>query len=436
MNIKFERSIEVKYDVDVFVAGGGPAGVSAAVTAARLGLSVFLAEKNQCFGGMGTAAMVPAFMCFSDGVNFLSGGIGREIFDKLYGEGSDYTLPQYSVNTEKLKIIYDEMMCESGALFSFESSVIDVLSEDGEVKYAVVKGKENLFAVRAGYFIDASGDGFLAVKAGAPFYKGDDEGHMMPGTLCSYWGDIDWERAVVDMGKDPDARNLEKAFEDGVFSVKDAKLPGMWRMERHYGGGNIGHAFGVDGTDENSLTKAIIDARARMREYEVYYNKYLEGYENAKLLKTADILGIRETRRIVCEYMARDEDYFSFAEFDDEIGRYAYPIDVHSSRAKGDKSLSELYLKGYPKGRSYGISYRSLLPKNTKNVLVAGRCIGAERLISSALRVMPCCYITAMAAAAAAAQAKRQGCELRKINVYEMQSTLRKCGAYLPEHNR
>lgn len=431
--IKFERDIVIKYDVDVFVAGGGPSGVAAAVTAARLGLSVYLAEKNQCFGGMGTSAMVPAFMCFSDGVHFLSGGIGREIFDKLYGVDADYTQKQFSIDTEKLKLLYDEMMCESGAEFSFESDIIDVICDNGTIRYAIIKGKEELFAVNARWFVDATGDGFLSVKAGADFYKGDAQGHMMPGTLCSYWGDIDWSRAIVDFGKDPDSRCLQQAFAENIFTIRDRSLPGMWRMENHYGGGNIGHAFDVDGTDEDSITNSMIDARKRVREYEIYYNKYIDGYENAKLLKTAEILGIRETRHIICEYMARNRDYFEGAIFDDEIGRYAYPMDVHSYTADGTgDEVSEIYQKGYPRGKSYGISYRSLLPKNTKNILVAGRCVGAERLIGGSMRVMPCCYITGMAAGAAVGQAKKQNCDLRRINIDEMRHTLKEMGAFLP----
>lgn len=435
--VKFERNIRVKYAVDVFVAGGGPAGVAAAVSAARCGLSVYLAEKNQCFGGMGTAAMVPAFMCFSDGVNFLSGGIGHEIFEKLYGPDVDYTVKQFSINSEKLKMIYDEMMCQSGAEFSFESNIIDIICSDGNITHAIIKGKEELFSVSAKWFIDATGDGFLSVKAGADYYKGDGCGHMMPGTLCSFWGDIDWSRAIVDFGKDPDARCLAQAFEDGIFSVKDTSLPGMWRMEKHYGGGNIGHSFGVDGTDEDSITRSMIDIRKRISEYERYYNQYIEGYEDAKLLKTADVLGIRETRHIECEYMARNEDYFENTVFEDEIGRFCYPMDVHAYDAEGKSDeVSGIYKKGYPKGESYGISYGSLLPKNTKNLLVAGRCIGAERLIGGSLRVMPCCYITGMAAGTAVVQAEEEKCDIRSINIGEFQYKLKKMGAYLPNYSK
>ena len=140
--IRVERSVMVKKDVDVFVAGGGPAGVAAAVTAARLGARVFLTERGQCFGGAAALTLVPAFMRFSDGENFVSGGIGREIFDVLYGKDTSYTEKEYSIDIEALKRIYDNMMEESGADFLFSSEVIGIeCSADGAIEYAVVKGK-------------------------------------------------------------------------------------------------------------------------------------------------------------------------------------------------------------------------------------------------------------------------------------------------------
>lgn len=433
--IKYEKDLQIKYDVDVLVAGGGPAGIAAAVSAARNGAKVLLIEKEQCLGGAATVCKVPAFMRFSDGENFLSGGIGREIFDKLYPAGTDFTVTEHSIDAEKLKCVYDDMLKECGADFLFDTVLCDVKAENGNVEYAILMGREELFAVKAKIYVDATGNGTLAVKAGATAYKGDEDGHMMPATLCSLWGDIDWTRAVVEIGKDPDNRCLARAFEDNVFTVKDTSLPGMWRFDGHYGGGNIGHIFDVDGTDERSVTDAMTEARARMKEYVTYYNRYLEGYENAKLISTADVLGIRETRRIDCEYNAANSDYFDYAVFEDEIGRYAYPMDVHSYRIGAKSKYKDVYAKGYAKGKSYGISYRSLLPKNTENVIVCGRCIGAEREIMGSLRVMPACFITGMAAGAAAAISARQDLMPRRIDIKELLGTLSDMGAFLPNTN-
>lgn len=432
MNIQYCKQVKVRTHVDVLVIGGGPAGVAAAVTAARIGKSVYLAEKTECFGGAGTISKVPAFMRFSDGVHFLSGGIGREIFSSMYGEESGVEAIEFPIDTERLKIVYDQMMENSGAQFSFDTTLIDVVAEHGRIEYAILQGKEELFAVSAEVFIDATGNGTLAFLAGADYEKGDKDGNMMPATLCSVWDNIDWNRAVVELGKDPDNRFLKQAIEDGVFSVPDTSLPGMWHLQSGYGGGNIGHIFGVDGTDERSLTKGMIEARKRMSEYKYYYNNYLSGYENSNIISTADVLGIRETRRIVCEYMASKDDYLSFAKFEDEIGRYCYPIDIHAYSISKKTDDDDMYSKGYPKGKSYGISYKSLIPKGLKNLLIAGRCVGAERSMMGSMRVMPVCYITGMAAGAAAAMSADESDDVRNINICTLRKVLREQGVYLP----
>jgi len=429
----FERNVPTKYKVDVFVAGGGPAGVAAALAASRAGASVYLAEKEQCFGGMATAAMIPAFMRFSDGENFLSGGVGREIFDALYGEGADFTPVEFPINTEKLKRVLDKMLSESSVTFCFENHIISLEREGSRITHAVIMGKEDMFAVEAKIFIDSTGDGILAAWAGAECEKGDENGRMMPATLCSLWGNINWNDAIVELGKDPDNRRLKDAFRDGVFTVKDPGLPGMWHREDGYGGGNIGHEFGVDGVDERSLTDGIINARARIMEYREYYRNYLEGYENAELIATGSVLGIRETRRIICDYMMSIKDYFEQTVFEDEIGRYNYPIDIHASVIGEVSKYPGIYESGYPKGKSYGISYRALLPKGeVQNLLVSGRCIGAEREMMGSLRVMPACFITGMAAGVAAALAAESGKTPRDIRVLKLQAELKRQGAYLP----
>lgn len=429
--LSFQRNIPVRKQVDVFIAGGGPSGLAAAVTASRMGASVFLAEKSQCFGGAASLSSVPAFMRFSDGVNFLAGGIGREVFDALYGHEADYSIIEHSIDIEKLKRIYDDMMVESGADFLFDTSLIGVESDNGRITSVILHGHENLFAVEAKVYIDCTGDATLSVMAGAETVKGDKDGRMMPATLCTLWNGIDWDRAVVIVGEDPDNRNLKKAFEDNVFSVKDTSLPGMWHLPSGMGGGNIGHVFAADGTDEADITKGIIEARKRMPEYEYYYNHYLEGYENAKVVSTGTFLGFRETRRVVGDYVLSNEDYERRATFKDEIGRYCYPIDLHPVAPGAAKTkYEENYLKGYGLGNSYGIPYRSLIPKGVSNLLVAGRCISTSREMNGSTRVMPCCFITGMAAGAAAFFAKDSS--TRDIDVPALQRKLKEMGAYLP----
>ncbi|NLF18179.1 MAG: FAD-dependent oxidoreductase [Lentisphaerae bacterium] len=431
----YSKAVPVRHQVDVMVAGGGPAGVAAALTAARQGHSVFLAESQSCFGGMGTAGMVPAFSTFSDGINVLADGIGREILEALGVEkGSGSPLATYAIPAEPLKRVYDRLMTAAGVAFAFQTTVLDVVARDGHVEQALCWGKSGLFAVQARLYIDGTGDGDLAAWAGAPFDKGDGEGAMMPGTLCSLWADVDWE-AYRASGINPRTL-LPQAFADGIFTVHDPHHPGMWRVGRHLVGGNIGHAFGVDATDERSVTAHLVEARARLPEFERFYRERVPGFQNLELAGSGAVLGIRESRRILGDYVLNIDDFKARAVFPDEIGRYCYPVDIHPSKpdpvryASFEKEFFETLR--YKKGESYGIPYRILTPRKLDNLLVAGRCVSSDRGIQGSIRVMPGCYITGQAAGMAAALAIEHHTDTRGIPVGELQRRLRAMGAYLP----
>lgn len=433
--IEFRKSIPVRHNVDVFVAGGGPAGVAAALTAARHGARVFLAEGHSCFGGMGTAGMVPAFMTFGDGVNFLAAGIGREILDNLNTEkGPGYPCHERNIPVELLKRVYDRMMIESGIEFSFQTQVVDVQCKGAKVTTAVCNGKSGFFAVKAKMFIDCTGDGDLAVWAGAPYEMGEENGDMMPGTLCSLWADVDYDK-YLESHIDPHVP-LKQAFADGIFTVNDPHHPGMWRVGKHLTGGNIGHAFGVDATDERSLTKFLLEGRLRMPEFQRFYKEYIPGYENMTLVGTGSLLGIRESRRIMGDYVLNVDDFIARAVFEDEIGRYCYPVDIHPSRpdANNYAAFEKEFRKTlrYGAGESYGIPYRVLTPKGLDNLLVAGRCVSCDRKLQGSIRVMPGCYITGQAAGMAAALACSLDTTVRGFPIATLLSKLKEFGAFLP----
>jgi len=431
--------------VDVFVAGGGPAGCAAATLAARQGSRVFLAEGQNCFGGMGTCGLVPAFMAFGDGVSQLAAGFGGELLDRLIAAGGagDNLPPKpdrtgcFSIAIEPLKRVYDDLLVASGAAFSFQTSLVGVEVQAGRVQAVILSGKSGLFAVRAAVYVDATGDGDLAAWAGAPCEKGAADGTLMPGTLCSLWANVDFDRVQADNLLWGHNRAVEQAFKDGVLSACDKHLPGMWRIRRNIGGGNIGHTFGVDGTDERSLTKALLDGRRSVAEYERYYKTYLKsGFADMDLVATGSLLGVRETRRVQGDYVLNLQDFKTRAVFPDEIGRYNYPVDIHVSRPNDEKEYKrfeeEFAALRFGRGESYGIPYRSLVPRQLENVLVAGRCISTDRSLQASIRVMPGCYITGQAAGIAAALAASANGRVRDVSVPELQRRLRAAGAHLP----
>ncbi len=431
MLIQYSKEICVKYDVDVFVAGGGPAGVAAAVSAAQNGASVFLAEAFGAFGGAAVHSLVPAFMQFTDGVSFLAGNIGKQVCDYIQANCPDTYKPYCpnSIPVETLKLCYDEMITEAGVKFAFFTQVSDVVAENGHIQYVICTAKGETFAVKAKTFIDCTGDGDVAAMAGAAFQKGDENGDMMAATLCALWNDIDWDNV-----EKPDTRRLNDAFADKVFTNEDRHLPGMWILSNTMGGSNAGHIYDIDGTKYDSLTRGMIEGRKQLLEYRNYYQNYLTGYEKSEPIISAAMIGVRETRRIEGDYVLNLEDFLSRAVFDDEIGRYAYPVDIHSSQntAAGYQEFKTKYdTLRYKSGENYGIPYRSLLVKNFDNLLTAGRCISAERSMHSSVRVMPGCFITGQAAGTAAALAVKGNGNTRDVDINTLQTILIENGAVI-----
>ena len=441
--VVFSKEIPVRYTVDVFVGGGGPAGTAAAIAAGRAGCSVFLAEGAGCLGGMGTAGLVPLYMPHTDGEHELCGGIGREIMQRMHKAGGGRYHHGDSIDAELLKRTSDELVLDAGVTLSLHTHVVDVHAENGTIRDVILWGKSGLFAVRAQVYLDCTGDGDVCVLAGAEYEKGDETGAMMAGTLCSQWEGIRWD------GRDdtPQAayeppemlwqgEASPQAVEDGVLSVDDRHLPGIWRTGETSGGGNVGHAFGVDNTDEVSVTQALVEQRRRLTEYETYYRRYVPGFENARLVASADTMGIRESRRIVCDYQLCAEDYRRRAVFLDEIGRFNYPVDRHAATAElaDHAAFEEEFYHRYTRGESYGLPYRMLLPRGLTNALVAGKCAGTDKSMQASVRVMACCYIMGQAAGAAAALSVQLDCSPRQIPVDRLQQVLRANGAYLPDN--
>ena len=182
----------------------------------------------------------------------------------------------------------------------------------------------------------------------------------------------------------------------------------------------------------------MVWGRQSMLEYRKFYSEYVPGCENIRLLATGSILGIRESRRIKCDYMLNVRDFLARADFDDEIGRYNYPVDIHVMNTGTDEYArfqKEYDTMRYKDGESYGIPFRSLIPVSFTNALVAGRCVGTDRQMEASIRVMPGCFITGQAAGTAAALAADSH-EVRSVDARTLQQALLKGGAYLRKELR
>ena len=431
MELEYRRSIPVRYETEVCVVGGGPAGVAAAVTTAGLGCPVLLLEGQGSFGGAASNAFVPAFMQFGDGVRFLAGGFARRVYEYCARDAVCVTPDYVGIGLEALRRFYDGCVEEAGVRFRFFTQLVDAQVCGRRVTHAVFAAKSGLFAVRARLFIDATGDGDLCAMAGNPWEMGDARGETMPPTLCSLWDGIDWAAAPR-----PQTAALEAAIRAGVFRQPDRHHSGIFRTGADTGGANVGHAFHCRCLDEADLTRAMVEGRRMLPEYEAYYTRWLGGgFARARALLSAPMLGVRETRRIAGRERLTLEDYLARASFENEIGRYAYPVDIHpAGGAREDLAAFEQMTRrcAYGEGESYGIPYGCLVPAALDNVLMAGRCISADRQVQASVRVMPACFLTGQAAGAAAAQCAAQGCAPAEADTDALRDVLRGLGTYLP----
>jgi ribulose 1,5-bisphosphate synthetase/thiazole synthase len=439
---KLEREIPVAEGYDLVVAGGGPAGAAAAVCASRLGARVLLVEATGCMGGMGTSGLVTQFPALGDGEKILVGGVLREMVEAMYQRGfidshiSPETWGKKDVphNVEGYKLILDEFATKAGVEIFFFTRVIDVDADAkaGQIHGIIISNIEGYRYVQAKAFVDATGDAVLSALCGAVCREaGRDTPGIMPPTLCSMVASVDWDR-FQDQQK-----MVEKAIDDGFFSVPDRHVPGLFRTGQKIGFLNAPHVFNLNALRCKSLTDGLMRGRRLAQEYIAFYRKYVPGCENLEHVTTADLMGVRESRRILGEYEMTANDFLSRRVFPDQIGVYAYPMDPHpydTSKAEYERYYREFTQTGKLKvGEFYGLPYGILVPKGWKNLWAAGRCVSTDVRVNSAIRVQPAAFMMGQAAGTAAVQSIRTNRPAAEIDTDVLVATLRKAGAYLPQ---
>jgi hypothetical protein len=452
------REIPVEDGYDLIVAGGGPAGSAAAISAARLGARVLLVEATGCLGGMGTSGLVTAFDPMADGQKMLVGGFMREVVESMYDRGflgpqvqPDFWLKQFHRWTpfgpEGLKIVLDEFACASHVEVRFFTNLIDADAAGGKVEGVVLSNIEGYRYARAKTFVDATGDAVLAHLCGATCREaGRDTSRIMPASLCSLYAGINWARVREEEEKIPlnwgnqkkiHAEPLRRALAEGHFTQPDPFLPGMFQIGRTLGNLNGGHLFNLNSLRCKDLTDGMMLGRKIAMEYTEFYRKYVPGFENIEHVTTASLMGLRESRRIVGEYELTVNDYLTRRQFPDQIGVWNKSIDIHPydrSDEEWERFQKEFLLEGrLGEGECVGIPYGILVPKGWANLWVAGRCSSSDVKANGSIRVMPAAAMMGQAAGTAAVQSMRTGQGGCDLNTAELVETLRRAGAYLPQ---
>jgi hypothetical protein len=440
------RSIPFDDSWDVIVLGGGPAGCAAATAAAREGAKTLLIEQTSSLGGMGTSALVPAWTPFSDQQKIIYRGLAEKVFTETkrgMAHVKSTDLDWVPIDAELLKRVYDDMVTQAGVKVLFNTFFSAVETDDnGTVRAIILSNKSGLSAKSATVFIDCTGDADLCAWAGAEFHKGNDHGgDLMPATHCFLLANVNTEAYL----KLPNLHcgNPQSPIHAIVASKKFPLIPDLHLCQNIVGPGtvgfNAGHVYEVDATDPSSVSKAVMQGRKLAAAYREALAEYMpEAFGNSFLVATGSLLGVRETRRIMGDYVLTLEDYLRRQSFADEICRNSYFIDVHAKVKAAFDDLKKVYeweekTFRYGPGESHGIPYRCLTPKGLKNVLVAGRSISAEQMVQGSVRIMPCCLAMGEAAGLAAAMSIPHQGDIRAIDVDRLRARLKQEGAYLPD---
>jgi hypothetical protein len=423
-NIRIKNSS----DAPLVVVGAGPAGCAAALAAARMGAEVWLIERYGFPGGMATMGLVHPWMTYYAGDKQIIGGVFAEVVERLklqsaFTDSSHFSQRHHCFDPEALKQILLDMLVEAGVKLLLHSLLIDAQAEAGRITRLVVASKSGIEELRPQLVIDASGDGDVAAWAGAAYEKGRaEDGLMQPMTLH-------FRMAHVDVTRMPSREEINQIYET-------AKLAGeidcprenlLWfdttiSDQIHF---NTTRVNRVDGTSRDDLTRAEIESRRQTQEIVRFLQRRVPGFEKAILVQTAPQIGVRETRRIVGEYMLTAEDVLGARKFDDGIALSSYPIDVHNPAGTGT------VIRYLPEGEYYSIPYRCLIPRQMAGLLVAGRPISATHDAHASARIQAVCYATGQAAGVATALALGEGLEPRQVKVGKLQEALRSQGAIL-----
>jgi 2-polyprenyl-6-methoxyphenol hydroxylase-like FAD-dependent oxidoreductase len=405
---------------DVVVVGGGSAGCAAAVAAARTGAETLLVESGGFLGGTG-ARVLDSFYGFyapGEGNVRVLGGIPWEVCEALTARGMAFERPStYGAGTavtyepEALKRVWETLVLGAGARLLLHARMTAVVMDASAVVGLVVETTRGPARVDARAVIDASGDAEVALRAGAALDRLD---RVQPCTTTFRMGNVAAERASRSELRALMAAAHDYALPRREGSIHETVLPGVQHA-------NMTRVAAIDPTDPWQLTAAEVEGRAQVEEYARFLRERVPGYEQAFLLQTSPRIGVRESRRLVGEYVLTREDVLGARGFPDGIARCGAPIEDHD---EGGATRWE-YI---PDGGTYAIPWRCLLPREIEGLVVAGRCLSATHDAHASVRSMGQCMAMGQAAGTAAALA---GADVRDLDPVRLRERLAADGVLL-----
>jgi hypothetical protein len=444
------RQVEVIDEVEVLVVGGGPAGVCAAVGAARAGARTFLVENHGFLGGMWTAGMVLTLAGYNSWLRPYRrcvAGVPGEWLARAaaLGGAEDHAGWVLNSDPEVMKLVADALLLETGVTRLYHTRAAAPIMAGSAVTGACIENSDGRRAILARVTVDCTGNGDLLARSGAPY---DKSAKLQPMTLPFRMGGVTpnsrvdlTQPALIPIG--PEAVLLQEPLLSEYASVRrdvacdraamqrareQGRLPGFggpWfgGLERDVVWVNATRISG-DASVAAELTRAEIQGRRDAFALAGYFREHLPGFERARLVQTSTQIGIRETRRLIGEHVLTADEIRANSPCADSIAVGCWPIDVHP--AEREVGVHAMYVP-----RPYGIPYRCLLPRRVEGLLAAGRCLSATREALGSVRVGATCAATGQAAGVAAALAARGNGQPRAVDCGQLKRTLAAQGAIL-----
>jgi len=446
---------------DVVVIGGGPAGATAAIAAAREGAKTLLVEQNGYLGGMLTMAGTGPQMTFHAGSTQVVKGIPDEIVERLKqlgmspGHMEDFVGYASSItpfDAEGMKLVLETMAQEAGVTLLYHTVYTGCTVEKGSIQQVRLFAKNGFFNVTAKVFIDCSADADLATHAGVPSIYGRESDNLaQPMTMNVKVANVNRDMVMKYIVQNKNdmlhtipfdrLQQLARTGMQGAYSViKLAKQNGKFNIDRDMvlcfetnNKGefilNMSRIANKSAVDAFDLTDAEIEGRRQAHQIVAFMKKYIPGFENCHIVMTGPHIGVRESRKIEGVYKLTAEDLLSNRMFEDAIAMGGYPIDIHSPDGESTKHC---FLKP---GSWYSIPYRCLITNQISNLVVAGRCISATHEACAAVRVTPILMAIAQAAGIAAAHSAQNNIAVNCIDINYLRNRLKKNNVFLGEYN-
>jgi len=444
-------------DYDLVIIGGGPAGVMAAIAAGRHGAKTLLVEQNGYLGGTLTAGGTGPQMSYHAGKRQVIDGIPGELIRRMVKEGFSpghmedfvgYCSSVTPFDSEGMKFVLEKMVLEAEAEIIYHTVYTGCETQDGKIKKVKLFSKNGFFEASGRIYIDASADADLSVNAGvAAEFGRKQDGFAQPMTMNMKLYNVDRQKLMDYVSRcrsdmlptipfDRLGEIPRTGVQGGYSVVQKAKDEGKFTIARDHlllfetnNTGefivNMSRIIKKSGIDPLDLTVAEIEGRRQSFELLRFLRESVPGFENCVMHSTGPNIGIRESRRIKGVYQLTADDLLGNVMFDDAIAMSGYPIDIHSPDGA---QTNHSFMKP---GSWCSVPYRSLISREVKNLIVAGRCLCATHEALAAVRISPLVMAMGQAAGTAAAMAAKSGAAVQDIDIQSLRETLKKDGAFL-----